>query len=70
MQIFCKMAHLNKIQAPEIETLFMMTNLSYSFLSSSSVKEIARLGGKIDDLVPESIKEEILNKFGNGRGDS
>lgn len=58
-----QMAHLNKIQDSEIETLFMMTNVNYSFLSSSSVKEIARWGGRIDELVPEVIREEILNKF-------
>lgn len=58
-----QMALLNKNQDPDVETLFMMTNINYSFLSSSSVKELARHGGKIDDLVPECIKDEVLNKF-------
>ncbi len=59
------MAHLNKIQEPDIETLFMMTNVKYSFLSSSYVRELARYGGNIKELVPECIREEILEKFGN-----
>lgn len=58
-----QMALLNKHQAPEIETLFMMANIDFSFLSSSSVKELAKHGGHIDGLVPECIKEEVLKKF-------
>lgn len=58
-----QMALLNKNQDPDVETLFMMTNINYSFLSSSSVKELARHGGKIDELVPEAIKDEVMNKF-------
>ena len=60
-----QMALLNKNQDPEVETLFMMTNINYSFLSSSSVKELARYGGKIDELVPECIRERVLEKFSN-----
>lgn len=63
-----QMAHLNKIQDDSIETLFMMTSVNYSFLSSSSVKEIAKLGGSIDDLVPECVKDDIFKKFGRGKG--
>lgn len=58
-----QMALLNKKQSPEIETLFMMSNINYSFLSSSMVKELARYGGNIKGLVPECIEEDILNKF-------
>ncbi len=58
-----QMAHLNKLQDPEIETLFMMTNVNYSFLSSSFVKELARHGGKIESLVPECIMDAILKKY-------
>lgn len=58
-----QMALLNKTLDPEIETLFMMTSINYSYLSSSSVKELARHGGKIDELVPECIKDDILGKF-------
>lgn len=58
-----QMALLNKKQSPEIETLFMMSNINYSFLSSSMVKELAMYGGDISELVPECIKNDIINKF-------
>lgn len=58
-----QMALLNKRQAPDIETLFMMSSVNYSFLSSSMVKELARYGGDIKGLVPECIEEDIVNKF-------
>lgn len=58
-----QMALLNKNLDPDIETLFMMTNINYSFLSSSSVKELARNKGNIDGLVPDCIKEEVIKKF-------
>ncbi len=58
-----QMALLNKILDPKIETLFMMTSINYSYLSSSSVREIASHGGNIEDLVPEAIKDDIMKKF-------
>ncbi len=58
-----QMALLNKNLEPDMETLFMMTGVNYSYLSSSAVKEIARNGGKIDGLVPECVKERIMNKL-------
>jgi len=58
-----QMALTNKTLDPEIETLFMMANVKYSFLSSSIVRELARNGGDISGLVPECIKDAILKKF-------
>ena len=58
-----QMASLNKYLNPSGETIFMMAKDQYSFLSSSAVKEIVRNGGKIDGLVPECIKDEVLKKF-------
>lgn len=58
-----QMALLNKNQAPEIETLFMMSNINYSFLSSSMVKELARHKGNITGLLPDAIIEDVINKF-------
>jgi len=43
----------------------MMTNINYSFLSSSSVRELARHNGSIDGLVPDCIKDKIMDKFKN-----
>lgn len=58
-----QMALLNKNQAPDIETLFMMSNINYSYLSSSIVKELARHGGNINGLVPDIILKDIFDKF-------
>jgi pantetheine-phosphate adenylyltransferase len=58
-----QMALLNKSLEPNLETLFMMTSVNYSYLSSSAVKEIARNGGSIDGLVPDRIKDLITAKL-------
>lgn len=54
-----QMASMNKYLAAEIETIFMMTSPNYHYLSSSIVKEIARLGGDIGGLVPAEIRSDI-----------
>ena len=58
-----QMASLNRKLQPDMETLFMMTDPDYSYLSSSMVKEIAGLGGSIKDLVPDNIRKDIMDKF-------
>ena len=58
-----QMALLNRKLQPKVETMFLMTDHKYSYLSSSMVKEIAGLGGSIQDLVPEDILQDILDKF-------
>lgn len=62
-----QMAMVNKSVAPDIETLFMMTNNKYSYLSSSIVKELGSLDADLDDLVPEIIKNDIIKKLGEKR---
>ncbi len=62
-----QMALLNKNLNPDIETLFMVTNANYSYISSSIVKEIANLGGDFGDLVPSEIFEDIKRKIEKGR---
>lgn len=58
-----EMAQLNRNQADDIESVYLMAGAQYSFLSSSGVKELATFGGKIDDLVPAPVaarlKEEL-----------
>lgn len=54
-----QMALTNRKMAPEIETLFFMTDYKYSYLSSSFVKEIARLGGKVSELVPVPVAKKL-----------
>jgi len=58
-----QMALMNRKLDPEIETLFMMPNLRYSFLSSKLVKEIFMLGGGLKDLVPEQVEKKLREKF-------
>ena len=47
-----QMNQLNRVLAPEIETVYVMASPSVSFVSSSGVKEIAAFGGTVDELVP------------------
>lgn len=58
-----QMALLNKNLEPDIETLFMMTGVNYSYLSSSAVREIARNGGSIEGLVPDIIRKPIEDRL-------
>ena len=50
-----EMNQLNRRQAPEVESVYLMASPQYSFLSSSGVKELATFGGRIDDLVPDEV---------------
>ncbi|TDT61623.1 pantetheine-phosphate adenylyltransferase [Fonticella tunisiensis] len=58
-----QMALMNSKLDDNIETLFMMTNSKYSYLSSSAVKQVAMYGGCIRELVPEEIIPDIIAKF-------
>ena len=62
-----EMAMMNKKLFPELELVCLMTSVEYQFLSSSLLKEVARLGGNIDDLVPKhvatALKERIQGKL-------
>jgi pantetheine-phosphate adenylyltransferase len=60
-----QMAQMNLRLNGEIETLFMMTGAEYSYLSSSIVKEIARLGGSVEGLVPNHVGQRLRQKVGN-----
>ena len=62
-----QMNHLNRILAPEVETLYVMSSPLYSFVSSSGVKEIAAFGGKVDDLVPPVVAKRFCEMFPQGR---
>jgi len=62
-----QMNQLNRHLAPEIETVYVMASSEFSFVSSSGVKEIAAFGGKVDELVPETVARRLAEKFPNGR---
>src|SRR5699024_8552426 len=53
---------MNRKLNPEVETLFMMTNNQYSFLSSSMIKEAAQYDGNITDLVPDPVYQALREK--------
>lgn len=54
---------MNKVLYDDLETLFMMTNGQYSFLSSSIVKEVAKYNGDISELVPNEVEQALKKKF-------
>jgi pantetheine-phosphate adenylyltransferase len=58
-----QMAQINKKLNPEVETMFMVTNPKFAYLSSSAVKEVARFKGSIKGLVPEEIEKDIVDSF-------
>ncbi len=62
-----QMALLNNKLCGDIETLFMVTSSHYSYISSSIIKEVASLGGSLDDLIPPGIVGDLLEKLGKGR---
>ena len=57
-----QMAQTNRKLDSEIETLFLTTSLEYSYLSSSTVKEIAGFGGNVGQFVPEFVADKIKEK--------
>ncbi|WP_309722121.1 pantetheine-phosphate adenylyltransferase [Armatimonas sp.] len=58
-----QIALANRQMAPDIETYFLMTSAEYLYLSSSIVKEIARLGGDISALAPEPVQRALKTRF-------
>jgi pantetheine-phosphate adenylyltransferase len=58
-----QMATMNRQLAPEVDTCFLMTHQQYAFLSSSIVKEVARLGGAIETLVPPNVAHKLRERF-------
>jgi pantetheine-phosphate adenylyltransferase len=63
-----QIAHTNRIVNPEIDTMFLTTNLKYGYLSSTIVREIASYGGDITRFVPEELVNIINDKFHNKQG--
>ena len=58
-----QMALMNRKLQPDIETVFLTPKEEYTYLSSRIVKEIARLGGKVDEFVPEIVARDLKAKF-------
>lgn len=59
-----QMSQTNRMLNSSIDTIFLNTNLKYSYLSSSMVKEVAQYGGDIREFVPEQIITKVYAKYG------
>jgi pantetheine-phosphate adenylyltransferase len=59
-----EMNQLNRLQASDVESIYLMASPQYSFLSSSGVKEIATFGGDVSKLVPEEVARRLKEAFG------
>ena len=58
-----QMANMNRHLNHEVETVFIMADDAYFYVASTLVKEVARLGGDVADLVPSSVQPRLLAKF-------
>ena len=58
-----QMALMNRRLAPAVETVFLMAKEEYSYVSSRLVKELARLGGDMTGLVPNSVRQRLADRF-------
>ncbi len=58
-----QMALMNRKQEPSIDTVFLMPDERYTYLSSSIVREVAKHKGKIDCFVPQVVRDMLAKKF-------
>ena len=61
-----QLALANRRMNREVETMFLMTDYKYSYLSSTIIKDMARHGGNINGLVPEHVEKLLKERFNNG----
>jgi pantetheine-phosphate adenylyltransferase len=62
-----EMAQLNRQQAPDVESVYLIAGPQYSFLSSSGIKELAIFGGDIEDLVPPRVAKRLQEELSRAR---
>jgi pantetheine-phosphate adenylyltransferase len=65
-----QMALTNRRLAPDIETLFLMPKQDYSYISSSNIKQVAALGGNVDEFVPAAVAAALKKRFQSDGSDS
>jgi pantetheine-phosphate adenylyltransferase len=58
-----QMALMNRRLSPAVEVVFLMPSQQYTYLNSTLVKEVARLGGRVRGLVPKVVEERLLREF-------
>jgi pantetheine-phosphate adenylyltransferase len=59
-----EMNQLNRLQAPDVESVYLMASPGYSFIRSSGVRELATFGGDIDELVPAEVGAALKERLG------
>ena len=64
-----QMSQTNRKLNSEVETIFLTTSLDYSYLSSTTVKEVASFGGDISQFVPDFVAEKITDKIKEKRSE-
>ncbi len=57
------MALMNKRMAPEVESVYLMSSIEHLFISGSRIREVARLGYDVANLVPEHVRQALQAKF-------
>jgi pantetheine-phosphate adenylyltransferase len=60
-----EMALMNRAMQPNVETVCLMSSLEQQFISSSRIKEIAKLGAEIDSFVPPHVSKAVSGRIGN-----
>ncbi len=65
-----QMALMNRRLAPGVEVAFLMPSQQYTYLNSTLVKEVARLGGSVRGLVPADVEQRLLARIAPGRAKS
>lgn len=63
MEYEMNIASMNKTQAPEIESVFLMADEKFRFVSSSLIKEIAQFDGDVSGMVPEIVSQRMKEKY-------
>jgi len=58
-----QLAGMNRRLAPQLETMFLTPAEQYEFISSSMIREIARLNGDVSSFVPEAVRQSLVSKF-------
>ena len=58
-----QLAGMNRYLCKELETMFLTPSEKYAFISSSSIREIAKLGGDVSDFVPECVRAALQDKY-------
>jgi pantetheine-phosphate adenylyltransferase len=68
-EVEMQMSHFNRKMDPDLDVVCLLTSLEYGFLSATMVKEIVRLGGPSEGLVPDFVAAAIHEKVARGAGD-